>query len=158
MNRAMRREAERFAKLSSRPQRKRHTVQNNVPLLHEVEMVFGPIEAFLDQLATGEVTALASGEIIFSSPQGETYEAVPAVRGFSGALKRICGHFALPITDAPLVRLCNRLEACMPITPKDVYEARIQVEMFRQVYRKMDVSVVKGLVTTEMIAIELQQK
>lgn len=158
MNRAERRAQEKLVRSFRTKPLKHRRVGTNTPMLHEVNMVFGPVESFLAQLATGEVNALPSGEIIFSDYQGETYEAVPAVRGFAGALKRVCSHFNLTISDAPVVKLCNRLDACMPITPADVEAARVEVAKFREAYRKMDLVVVKGLVTTELIAIELEQR
>lgn len=157
MNRAMRRQAEKISRTQAKPARARFRPSSNVAMLHEIEMVFGPIEIFLEQLSTGEVQALGTGEIIFRDPRGEVYEAVPAVRGFAAALTRICTHFGLPISDKPVIKLCNRLEACMPINPNDVEAAKAEIAKFRQAYRKMDLSVIKGLVTTELISIELDR-
>lgn len=155
MNREMRR-----AQAKAKPpqgRKMRVYARLNRPMPHEVHMVFEPIESFLRELATGEVKCAANGAAIFLHPEGEAYEAVPAVRGFMAAMQRILDHYQLEIDLAPVLKLCNKLDACMPITPDHLRQCEQVMAACRKAYSQMDVYQVKALVNTELIAHEFEQ-
>ena len=120
-------------------------------------MVFEPIESFFRELASGEVKCAPNGAAIFIHPEGEAYEATPAVRGFVAALYRILDHYQVRIDLMPVLKLCNKLDACMPITPEQVTQCQEIILLCRKAYSKTDAYVVKGLVNTELIAHEFEK-
>lgn len=140
-----------------KPVRGRYWVTSNRPMLHEVDMVFGPIDTFIERLATGEVECDAKGRIFFRDPRGEAYEAIPAVRGFLSVWQRLNDRYDLGMDFEQATKLCNRLEAHMPIQFNEVVSLRNLIDQCRKHYMKMDVLEVKSVVNTELIAIELQQ-
>lgn len=129
----------------------------NRPMPHEVHMVFEPIESFFRELSSGEVKCAANGAAIFIHPEGEAYEATPAVRGFIAAPYRILDHYQVRIDLMPVLKLCNKLDACMPITPEQVAQCQEIILACRKTYSKTDAYVVKGLVNTELIAHEFKK-
>lgn len=155
MNRQMRR-----AQAKAKPnqgRRMRIYSRLNRPMPHEVHMVFEPIEAFLRELASGEVKVAANGAVIFVHPEGEAYEAVPAVRGFMAAMYRILDYYQVHIDLMPVLKLCNKLDASMPITPEHVALCQQIITLCRKAYSQMDAYQVKSLVNTELIAHEFEQ-
>lgn len=160
MNREQRRYEERAKKRASKVAKlKANAYRNsNRPMLHEVQMVFGPAEAFLDELATGWVSCVATGEPVFKECDGNLYEAIPAMRGLVDAMERICRHYAVDLDFSPAVKLCNKLEASMPVMPENVAAARAVFDLAKAYYRKMDAYVVRGLVNTELLAYEFEKR
>lgn len=155
MNRQMRREAARAKRMEFKPRRNWANMAR--PLLHEVNMVFAPIDAFLRQLATGVVACAETGEPVFSDMEGDLYQATPAVRGFVSAFERILNYYGLDIDTGPIVKLCNKLDAGMPITEGAVQHCQAIIDRCRAAYREMDMYQVKSLVNTELIDLEFKR-
>lgn len=155
MNRQMRREAARAKRMEFKPRRSWTAI--NRPLPHEVNMVFAPIDTFLRKLATGFIECADNGAPIFDDVEGHAYEATPAVRGFVSAFNRILDHYSIEIDNTPIVRLCNKLDAGMPITEGAVQHCQAIIDRCRAAYRNMDVYQVKSLVNTELIDLEFKR-
>lgn len=120
-------------------------------------MVFGPIEQFLKVLKTGVVDSEKNGIITFEDYHKERYAAIPAVRVFVGALERLCGGFNIKMSFDHIKKMCNRLDACMPITKKEVEESIESIKNMKKAYMHMDVFKVEALVKTELISLEVER-
>jgi hypothetical protein len=155
VNRQMRREAARAKRMEFKPRRSWTAI--NRPLPHEVNMVFAPIDAFLRKLATGVIECAQNGAPIFDDVEGQAYEATPAVRGFVSAFNRILDHYGFEIDTTPIIRLCNKLDANMPINEMVVAHCQGIVDRCRMAYRTMDMYQVKALVNTELIDLEFKR-
>ncbi len=155
MNRQMRREAARAKRMEIKP--RRNWAKINRPMLHEVDQVFAPIDAFLRQLITGFVYCTEAGAPVFSDMEGDLYEATPAVRGFVSAFDRITAHYQIEIDLTPIIKLCNKLDAGMPVNEAHVDLCRSLIDQCRTAYRNMDVYQVKSLVNTELIDLEFKR-
>ncbi len=153
MNRQMRREAARAAK---RPPIQIKKWSANKPMLHEVEMVFGPVDSLLNELSTGFVNSV-QGKPVFKDYEGVYYEAAPALSGLISAMERIFNHYKLHIDLQHLNRLCNRLDAGMPINVELITHCQHTIALCKSAYRKMDVYNVKSIVNTELIYQEQQK-
>jgi hypothetical protein len=151
----MKRQAERAKRVSqSKPRRNWSLITR--PLLHEVHMVFAPVDRLFEQLASGWVDS-EKGRPVFEDSEGVLYEATPAVRGLVSALNRILLHHKINLDLDPVLKLCNKLDANMPITPEHVNTCKALIDQCRAAYRNMDMYVVKSLVNTELIALELEK-
>lgn len=155
MNREMRRAAVRAKRMEVKPRRNWSRITR--PMLHEADQVFGPIDAFLKQLQSGVVDA-AAGRAVFKDTEGHWYEATPAVRGFVSAFERILTHYQIELNLEPVLKLCNKLDAGMPLTLAHIAQCTSLIDQCRRAYMGMDVFVVKGIVNTELIALELEQR
>jgi hypothetical protein len=160
MNRELRRAAERATK-KLRPQALKRTSkapQVNKPTFVEMMLAFRPIEDVLRTLTQGEVECMPNGTPIHTDlAENEAYQITPAMRGWVAAMERIHAHHGQNLDFGPLVRLCNKLDACMPITKANVDECKRIVATSKAAYRDMDIYTVKSLVKTEMIAFEFER-
>lgn len=138
--------------------RPRFVSKSRRPLLHEVNMVFAPIDGFMRQLECGEVYATSKGVIIYQDHEGECYEAIPAVRGFVEVMQKSFLHYGLELDFDPIIKLANRLEASMPITPEHVNQGKEIIQKCRDAYRKMDCTVVGSIVKTIQIRIKINEQ
>lgn len=155
MNRQMRRLSLKIS--STKPPRT--TRFTNRPMLHEVHMAFGPVESFLDQLESGYVDCEdTTGAPVIRAFDGDVYVAVPAMRVLISSLQRITNHYRMDVDFGPAIKLCNKLEANMPLTLINVQQAQSVIQLCKAAYRKMDAYVVKDLVNTELIQLELEKK
>ncbi len=133
------------------------------PMLHEVHMVFGPVEAWLDELSTGFANYSLNHETrrmepIFRAPEGDMYAALPAVRGLISTFIRLMADHGMQVDFSPAVRLLNKLEADMPINQGNIDEAAAVFRFCKDAYRRMDVFRVRQIVNTELIAYEFEKK
>lgn len=154
MNRQIRR-AQAKAKSAKAPRIARHQLRR--PLPHEVDLVFADIDRFFRLLSDGLVDVDQRGVLVQQSLEGERYETIPAVLGFTSVWRRISNNFNLNIDVSPIEKLCKRLEACMPITPGEVEHSMAIILAMRRAYSKLDLYEVKSVVNTELIALELSQ-
>lgn len=152
MNRQLRRQA---ARQKPPAPTRRWQFSGSKPRLHEIDFVFSPVERAFSQLASGEIDSV-QGRPCFVDQEGVMYELAPALRGFASALHRISAAHSLDIDFAPVLKLCNRLDASMPITPELVAQCSAIITRFRVAYQKMDMYKVGSLVNTELIALEME--
>lgn len=127
------------------------------PMLHEVELVYGPIDAFLDQLSHGEIDCTDTGVAIFRDREGHFYEAVPALEGFAEVWQVLSDRHGLSIDLTPLSQLAKRLKYSMPCDPDFVAQVARCVDLTRQAYMRMDVYDTKSVVRTQQIRIEMEE-
>lgn len=129
----------------------------NVPMLHEIERVFAPIDRFIAELRSGEVTCDSTGTVIFKDAEGHWYEAQPAILGFAEVWDKLAQKWALQIDTATLYQLVNRLKYNMPIDPPFVDQLQTSIDGIREAYRRMDVFETKKVVRTEEIRIKFEE-
>lgn len=136
--RALRRAIDRAKKGGAQPKRQVKPVGQRTPMLHEVKRAFDPLDGLLEQLATGEVECYRGLPVLWDKEDKAYYEAVPALRSFVVAFDMILADHHMNVDSSPLIRLCNKLEAGMPITT-DLLDLCVHVtNLYRTAYRKVD--------------------
>ena len=118
----------------------------------QVDGWFLPIRRALNEMLTGEVDAIR-GYAVTRLHNGDEYERVDwCMAGFVGVLSRI-----FPAIDlSPMTKLQRMLAAGTPIHAEDVHKALALLKSLETPLIKEDWHRVKSCLTTEMIAIELQ--
>lgn len=159
MNRELRRAAEKLKKQAPLHAPKAgQQPRKNKPTFVEQMLAYHPIESVLKQLASGEIECTRDGTPIHEDiGDGTAYQVTPAMRGWVSTMERIHAHYNHPVDFTALIRLCNKLDAGMPITQHNLAECIELVATSKAAYKNMDVYEVKSLVNTEMIAFEFER-
>lgn len=129
---------------------------SNRPMLHEVHSVFDPVEQLLKELGTGMVSCDERGVPIIKPVVGQYCQAAPALLPLINALSAACAHYQIEIDFSPAIKLTNRLDCGMPITPELVGQAKAVFRLAKQAYMRMDACVVKSFSITEQIKIAVE--
>ena len=118
----------------------------------QVDGWFLPIRAALNEMLSGEVDSIR-GYAVTRLHNGDEYERVDyCIAGFVGVLSRI-----FPDTDlSPMHKLQRLLASGAPVQAEDVHKALALLKSLETPLIKEDWHRVKSCLTTEMIAIELQ--
>ena len=118
----------------------------------QVDGWFLPIRRALNEMLTGEVDSIR-GYAVTRLHNGDEYERVDwCMAGFVGVLSRIFPELDL----SPMTKLQRLLAAGTPIHAADVHKALALLKSLETPLIKEDWHRVKSFLTTEMIAIELQ--
>ena len=150
MNRAQRRQS---IKLRSRYVQKRNRIIK--PWLHEIHLVFAPIDAVFDQLKSGEILCDDKGVPIFKDFEGQLYELCPAIEGWIETWEALSRNFRFHLDLEPLKKLNKKLEYGVILNEKDVEDGYSVINRCRELFRNMDVHAVKSVVRTQEIKIEM---
>ena len=118
----------------------------------QVDGWFHPIRRALNEMLTGEVDSIR-GYAVTRLHHGDEYERVDfCIAGFVGVLSRIFPELDL----LPMTKLQRLLAAGTPIHAEDVHKALALLKSLETPMIKQDWHAIKAALTTEMIAIELQ--
>ena len=118
----------------------------------QVDGWFLPIRAALNEMLSGEVDSIR-GYAVTRLHHGDEYERVDyCLAGFVGVLSRIFPELDL----SPMTKLQRLLAAGTPIHAEDVHKALALLKSLETPLIKQDWHAIKDALTTEMIAIELQ--
>ena len=118
----------------------------------QVDGWFLPIRRALNEMLTGEVDAIR-GYAVTRLHNGDEYERVDyCLAGFVGVLSRIFPDIDL----SPMTKLQRLLASGTPIHAADVHKALALLKSLETPLVKEDWHRIKACLTTEMIAIELQ--
>ena len=118
----------------------------------QVDGWFLPIRRALNEMLTGEVDSIR-GYAVTRLHHGDEYERVDyCIAGFVGVLSRIFPDLDL----SPMTKLQRLLASGTPIHAADVHKALALLKSPETPLIKEDWHRVKSCLTTEMIAIELQ--
>lgn len=118
----------------------------------QVDGWFLPIRRALNEMLSGEVDSVR-GYAVTRLHNGDEYERVDfCIAGFVGVLLRI-----FPAIDlSPMTKMQRLLAAGTPIHAADVHKAMALLKSLETPLIKQDWHAIKAALTTEMIAIELQ--
>ena len=118
----------------------------------QVDGWFLPIRAALNEMLSGEVDSIR-GYAVTRLHHGDEYERVDfCIAGFVGVLSRIFPDLDL----SPMTKLQRLLASGTPIHAADVHKALALLKSLETPLIKEDWHRIKACLTTEMIAIELQ--
>lgn len=155
MNRAQRRQAERT---NRHPQHQTRRKPITKPWLHEVHLVFDPIDAVFDELRRGEVKCDGKGVPIFRGFDGVWYELAPALDGWADTWAGIARKRGLELDAEPLAKLSRKLGYGVILTPADVEAAYAVIERCRRIVMGADVYQLKADVRTQEIRMAMEDR
>ncbi|RQS39790.1 hypothetical protein [Burkholderia sp. Bp8990] len=128
-----------------------------VPTPDEVDIVFGPVEQFLEQLAEGEydVGTVDGREFpVMRDRDGELIEAIPNLAGWADYWQALGENIGRPVDVEPFACLIEELQAGKP-EYQTIVKAKESCFCMRIIYRSIDVSVTRSQAITQQIKIEL---
>lgn len=115
------------------------------------------VDAFMDQVSSGEVIADANGTPIFQDPEtGQWHPLAPEINGWCEAWARLIRRYQLKINLAPMLELARRLASDEQIGPDLIDQCQAIVNAARRTYRSMDMAVVWSIIQTTQVSIHLQ--
>ena len=134
---------------------RRHSV-NRVPSLLEMHALFSPIFKTMDDLASGEVEHEKGIPIMLFD--GAWAAIHSAMIGWACCWDRICKDQGIEYSSEPLRKLARKLENGVMLEVSDIEQARANIELTRQVFRRTPARVLKEHSVTEQIAIEFEKQ
>lgn len=156
MNRKEKREAQKYANRSKKPQRQPFKPKTNRPTLADAQGVFNHIEVMFDKLRTGYIDA-ANGRPIMSDGQGDWLEIAPAILGWVELWDRIAERFNYALDTVPLKLLANKLNYDMMLTMDLIDKAHAAIDRCRAIYYQLDVGDVRDMVNEQSIRMEFER-
>ena len=118
----------------------------------QVDGWFLPIRRALNEMLSGEVDSIR-GYAVTRLHNGDEYERVDyCVAGFAGVIGRIFKERDI----SALTKIQKRLATGAPVTVGDIHDALALLKSLETPLIKHDWHAIKDALTTEMIAIELQ--
>lgn len=131
-------------------------VENRLPSLIEMYRLFTPIFQTLDDLASGEVRHEKGIPIMLFD--GVWCAIHSAMIGWACCWQRICDDQGIEYSSAPLMKMAKKLENGVLLEVSDIEQARANIELTRQVFRRTPAHVLKRHSVTEQIAIEFEKR
>lgn len=125
-----------------------------------VSYIMAPIDDMISELETrGTLSVSEKGEAVFSDMlYGETYNLVPAARGFLDVFGVIEKRKGISIGLEPVRQLINRIHYLSPVTQRELDAAKAGVERMRAALRLLSVAEADDIVVTTLIKQENERE
>ncbi|KON79389.2 hypothetical protein PA01_12660 [Azoarcus sp. PA01] len=120
---------------------------------YRARVIFAPYYRLLNELQTGEVTALDDAPAM--EWEGEYELAAPVLHGFVAIWERIQRDRPCGIDLAALTHLATQLEPGAPLTERDLLRARESLDACLRAYKRLPLTLIARHANTEEMAIKL---
>lgn len=133
--------------------RPHYTDRAGMSRAYRARVIFAPYYRLLNELQTGEVTAIDDVPAI--EWEGEFELAAPVLHGFAAVWERIQRERPCGIDLAALTHLATQLETGAPLVERDLLRARDSLDACLRAYKRLPLTLIARHANTEEIAIKL---
>lgn len=129
----------------------------NLPPLIDEWTVFDCPDRILKKVASGEIESV-QGVPVFLDNEGNWCEVCPALSGWIFTWQKIINELNIEYSMAALGKIHNKLQASMPVSEQDIFEAISTLDGLRMIFRSTDRKKIKQIAQDAQIAIFLEDK
>ena len=104
-----------------------------LPKILTCQRDFYQIDAFMDMVENDAVNEV-QGEIVMLTFDKEWYQVLPALDGWMECFSNLAKAMHVNYDDAPMRKMCARLNAVMPLSLKTVQEVKAVINAQRKLY------------------------